>query len=212
MTGRKRLAVSGIVLAGGGSTRFGADKLRADVDGQPLLHLPIEALAEICLEIVVVVSTDDEPPLPVGLGSALRVARDEEPGGGPLIGLIAGLAEAREPIALVVGGDMPRLVPDLLAELIHRASQPSVEAAALEEAGWVRPLPAAVRRRRALDSARALRGDGRSSLHELLDSLRLDTVSEADWRPLDPTGQSLLDVDRPEDLDALVAGLSTAKH
>src|SRR5205814_9025635 len=59
VTRSARPRIAGIVLAGGGTSRFGADKLQAEIDGRPLLHLPIEALAEICSEIVVVVSGED---------------------------------------------------------------------------------------------------------------------------------------------------------
>ena len=48
--------VTGIVLAGGRSTRFGGDKLAAEIGGRPLLHLAIEAVAGVVDEVVVVVA------------------------------------------------------------------------------------------------------------------------------------------------------------
>ncbi len=42
-----RAGISGIVLAGGRSRRFGADKLTTDVGGRPLLHHAITALAAV---------------------------------------------------------------------------------------------------------------------------------------------------------------------
>ena len=39
--------VSGIVLAGGRSSRFGSDKLRAEIAGRSLLELAIDAVAAV---------------------------------------------------------------------------------------------------------------------------------------------------------------------
>ncbi|HSW43930.1 MAG TPA: NTP transferase domain-containing protein, partial [Patescibacteria group bacterium] len=54
--------VTGIVLAGGRSTRFGEDKLVAEVGGRPLLHLAIDAVATAVDEVVVVVGADAPAP------------------------------------------------------------------------------------------------------------------------------------------------------
>jgi molybdopterin-guanine dinucleotide biosynthesis protein A len=192
--------VSGIVLAGGQSTRFGADKLTALLEGRPLVLRPIEALASVCQEIVVVVGAQGMPPLPGGLDVPLRIVRDEEAGAGPLAGLVTGLEEAAGSVVLVAAGDMPGLVPALLVELARRACTDGVEAAALREGERLRPLPSAMRREVALARARHLRATGASSLRALLAALQVDVLAEPDWRVFDADGTSLLDVDLPEDL------------
>jgi molybdopterin-guanine dinucleotide biosynthesis protein A len=198
-----------IVLAGGQSSRFGVDKLAADVGGRPLLHHAIEAVAGICCEVIVVVGAAGVPPLPGGLTVPIRIARDDAPGGGPLIGVIAGLEESRAPTVVVVGGDMPALVPEILVELDRRlhASPLETGAVALRDGDRARPLPCAVRREPALAAASQLREQGRARLRDLLTELAVETIPETDWRRLDPEGRSLLDVDRPEDI-ALIAKAS----
>jgi molybdopterin-guanine dinucleotide biosynthesis protein A len=194
--------VSGIVLAGGRSVRFGSDKLGATLVDRPLLHLAIEAVASVCDEVVVVVGADRLPNVPRGLAVPLRVVRDEEPDAGPLAALIVGLGEAHGSFVVVAAGDMPTLVPGLLRELVRRACGDGFEAAALRDGEHVRPIPSAFRREPALAQALALRAGGGSSLRALLaGGLRVDEMTEADWRRLDPEGSSLLDVDRPEDLE-----------
>ncbi|HSW42179.1 MAG TPA: NTP transferase domain-containing protein, partial [Patescibacteria group bacterium] len=47
---------------GGRSTRFGEDKLVAEVGGRPLLHLAIDAVATAVDEVVVVVGADAPAP------------------------------------------------------------------------------------------------------------------------------------------------------
>ena len=55
--GRPRMT-SAIVLAGGASTRFGGDKLRATLDGRPLLDHALEAVGAIANPVVVVIAPD----------------------------------------------------------------------------------------------------------------------------------------------------------
>jgi molybdopterin-guanine dinucleotide biosynthesis protein A len=197
--------ITGIVLAGGRSTRFGGDKLAAEVDGRPLLHLAIDAVGEVVDEVVVVVGTDAaEPPLPPDPRVPVVVARDAVAGQGPLAGLAAGLAAASGPLALLVGGDQPALRPDLLRELLRRltpeAGGPRLDVVGLEEEGRLRPLPVALRVGTVGPAAAvALRG-GTRSLVGLFGRLRAGTLSPAQWRQLDPAGDSLRDVDAPDDL------------
>jgi molybdopterin-guanine dinucleotide biosynthesis protein A len=199
---RPEARVSGIVLAGGASRRFGADKLVATVDGRTLLDLAVASVAAVSSEVIVVVAPGDERPLPDPGGIPVRRAEDPETHGGPLVGLLAGLESAREPLALVAGGDMPSLSVDVLLALVRAlaAREGSVDAAVLVRHGTERPLPAAVRNGAATEAARRLLAGGERSLMALLRELRTKKIAEAEWRGLDPGGDTLRDVDTPPDL------------
>jgi molybdopterin-guanine dinucleotide biosynthesis protein A len=194
--------VSGIVLAGGASQRFGTDKLMATVDGRTLLDLAVASVAAVSSEVIVVVAPGDERPLPDAGGIPVRRAEDPETHGGPLVGLLAGLESAREPLALVAGGDMPSLSVDVLLVLVRAlaAREGSADAAVLVRHGTERPLPAAVRNGAATEAARRLLAGGERSLMALLRELRTKKIAEAEWRGLDPAGDTLRDVDTPPDL------------
>jgi len=200
-----RPQATGIVLAGGVGRRFGGDKLAAELDGRPLLHHAILAVAAVTCEIVVVVAPGaPAPPLPADAGVPIRVTHDAVAGEGPLAGLAAGLAAAREPLALVVGGDQPSLRPALLAALLAPlepgAPDPIPDAVILEDAGRLWPLPAALRVETAAPAAAATLALGRRSLLGLIDRLRTRVLESERWRAFDPDGASLLDVDHREDL------------
>ena len=192
-------AATGIVLAGGRSSRYGSDKLAVELDGRPLLHHAVAAVGLVCREVLVVVAPHETPDLPGPAGFEVRVVHDPEPFGGPLVGLGAGLAAAFHPIAVVVGGDMPQLAPAVLVLLLDAVG--SAEAAILEVAGdRLQTLPMAVR----VESARAaheriLEAGGRS-LRQLLEELDLSRIPVATWRALDAAGSTILDIDRPSDL------------
>ena len=197
-------AISGIVLAGGRSSRFGSDKLAAHLGGVPLLDRAVAVLADPavgCSEIVVVLAPGDDRELP-SAAVPVRRAIDPTAHGGPLVGLLAGLEAAREPIVVVVGGDMPTLSAAVLAALIRAltATEGSADAAVLLQRGVARPLPAAYRNGAATQVARRVIGAGERSLVALLRDLATRELAEGEWRGLDPSGDTLRDIDRPEDL------------
>ena len=199
------LGVTGIVLAGGRASRFGADKLSAEINGRPLLHHAILAVATVADEVVVVVGSHGaRPSLPADAPVHVRVVRDAVADGGPLAGLAAGLTAARGRLAILVGGDQPSLLPALLAELLlWLDSEPdasTLDAVALVDEGLVRPLPAALRVSACRPIVAALLDGGTRSLVGLLRILRVGTLEPERWRVIDPRGASLRDVDTPDEM------------
>ncbi len=198
--GGRIAGVTGIVLAGGRSSRFGSDKLRAELDGRSLLQRAVDAIAGIVTDVVVVCAPDDERSLPTADVPVRRVV-DPEPFGGPLVGLRAGLEVAAEPIVLVAGGDMPTMHPAVLGLLVRTlVAGEGTQAAVLATRGRIVPLPAALRTGAASDQVGRLVDDGERRLRSVFDRLPTRILDDAEWRPLDPAGDTLRDVDRPEDL------------
>jgi molybdopterin-guanine dinucleotide biosynthesis protein A len=192
--------ITGIVLAGGASRRFGSDKLNADLDGRPLLRHAVDALARRAGSMVVAV----QPGPPPGLGDPppavpVRFVEDPVPDGGPLVGLAAGLEATTTVTALVIGGDMPSVPASVLDLLLDRLGT-GADAAILLDEGAPRPLPMAVRVAAARSAARLALGQGRRSLLAMLDELRTEAIPEVAWRSVDPAGDALRDVDRPADM------------
>lgn len=211
--------VVAIVLAGGSSSRFGADKLAAELGGRPLLHCALEAVAAVAGSIVVVIAPEaPAPSVPVALASRVVFARDAIAHRGPLAGLEAGLAAIDIPVrdeapritgvprgrgdrlALVVGGDMPSLVPAVLRLLVGRLAPEEGVAAMTLGASDPAPLPMALRPGPVRPAVAACLAGGRRSLRALLESVPSSVVPETDWRALDPLGATLFDVDTPADL------------
>jgi molybdopterin-guanine dinucleotide biosynthesis protein A len=188
--------VTGIVLAGGRSSRFGRDKLAERIDGRTLLDSAIEGVTPASTEILVVATPDAAPALP----AEARLIHDPVAFEGPLAGVAAGLKAAGESIVLVVGGDMPTLVGAVIDSMLAALDVPGVEAAVLEHEGRARPLPIALRRDPALAAADALLANGQRRLRALTETLETAVIPEATWRALDPYGMTVRDVDTPADL------------
>jgi molybdopterin-guanine dinucleotide biosynthesis protein A len=191
---------TGIVLAGGRSTRFGSDKLAVPVEGVPLLHHPILRLAEVCREVLVVVAPDaEEPSTPLAV--PVRLVRDASEGQGPLAGVLAGLSEIGTDWALVAGGDMPTLQTSVLVEMLTVGVRAEVDAVVLQDGDRPRPLPLVLRTRPAREAAHALLHAGERRLLALPDALRTAAIDERTWVGLDPQRATLRDVDEPLDLE-----------
>src|SRR3954453_16296065 len=194
---REPTSITGIVLAGGRSSRFGSDKMAAEYRGQPLLFHAIESVASVADEIVLVLAP--RATVPSDLPSSVRTARDEEAYGGPLRGLAAGFAGVTRDLALVAGGDMPRLSPTVLRKMCRTIESSDADAVALLEGAQRRPMPLVLRTRVREGVDDAL-DRGERSLRGFLDAVRVTEIPEATWRTSDPDGGTLLDVDRPGDL------------
>lgn len=190
-----------MILAGGRSSRFGTDKLVARLGDRTLLDLSIAGVAAIASEIVVVVAPGDERT-PDPIDRPLRLVRDPERYGGPLVGLLAGLEAVEQPLVVVAGGDMPTLSPAVLEAMVRAlvASGTGWGAVVLASRGDRVPLPAVLRTGAATAIARQLVGDGERRLRSLFERLPTRTLEEGEWRPFDPAGATLRDVDRPADL------------
>jgi molybdopterin-guanine dinucleotide biosynthesis protein A len=194
MTARR---VTGLVLAGGRSSRFGRDKLAERIDGRTLLECAIEGVTPASTEILVIAAPDTAPVLPAGT----RLVHDPVAFEGPLAGVAAGLHAARESIVMVVGGDMPTLVGAVVESMLASLDDSGVEAVVLEHEGRARPLPMALRREPALGSVDLLLAAGERRLRALVETLETTVIPEATWRALDPYGMTVRDIDTPSDLD-----------
>jgi len=165
-----------IVLAGGDSTRFGADKLAADLAGRPLLDHVLDGLAGA----VTVVAVGGERPT----SSPVVWCRENPPGGGPAAGLAEGLARGSAPIVLVAAGDMPfigRAVSDLLDACENRDG-----AVLVDDSDRLQPLAAAYSRR-ALERAYAELGQETSgaAMRRLIGTMDLARVRDRHGASLD---------------------------
>ena len=121
-------ALTGILLVGGASTRFGSPKALARFEGETLAERAWRLLGEACDERVA-----------VGRLEGLPFPAIEDEGTGPVAAIAAGLRGAANEVAVVVPVDMPLLTPVALRLLVEACRDASTA-----QAG---PLPCAVARR-----------------------------------------------------------------
>ena len=189
---------SGIILAGGRSTRFGKDKALGLWHGNRLIDHAAACLRGVCDEVLVVCRPEQSfENLPVD-----RVVFDS-PGfpAGPLRGITAGLAACHAPAALVLSCDSPCVQPALLDLLLEKA-KPSALAVVPEWKGCLQVLTALYRNSAANYFTAALE-QGTSSPARALEKLSIVRVSEQECRRADPPGLSFRSINSPKDLERL---------
>lgn len=195
--------ISGAIVAGGASSRLGTDKRLVTVDGSPLLARTAALLRTLVDDLQVVVARDEDRALVTAtIGGDVTLSLDTREGVGPAAGLEAALAGAQHALVLVVATDHPALSADVLALLVARARTSSARAVALAGARGAEPF-LAVYRRDALGAVSGMLDAGTRRMQDVLTGLATETVTEAEWRALDPEGATVADVDTPEDLARL---------
>jgi len=190
--------LSGIVIAGGRSRRFGTDKRRLRLWGDQGPHLlghAVDLLKPLCVETIVVMNDGAAwSDLPA------RIVADEEPGSGALGGLISGLQAMHTPAALVIAADMPLIEPALLSDLAHWPFVGDVLAPTDPGApGSPQPL-LAIYRQSALDPLRRAFAAGERRLQVVLTTLRWVDPGPELWQQFDPECRSLVNINTPADL------------
>lgn len=191
MSGRE--GATGLILAGGRSSRMGREKLTLEVGGVPLISRVRAALEPSCREIFVVGDGADLLDLP-----GIRDRREGREG--PLAGLEAGLDAASSGPVFAAAGDMPFIPPGLVAFLLDRLRSRSLRAAVPRYAGRTHPLCAAYDPSVLPDASRLLDA-GTRAVWKLLEGLGegVEYVEEELGRFGDP-GVFLSNVNSPEDL------------
>ncbi|TMK73177.1 MAG: GNAT family N-acetyltransferase [Actinobacteria bacterium] len=172
--------LTGILLVGGASRRFGSPKALARLDGETLAARAWRTLAALCDERIAVGKRADTVDLPFELvddGTDLRAA---------LAGVVAGLRASENELTVVLPVD----VPLVRAADLRRLADACVDVA-VPQTG---PLPCAIRRTALPPLERRL------AAHQL--ALR-DAFAELETHVVELDPQHLVNVNAPADLEAL---------
>ena len=172
-------ALTGVLLVGGGSTRFGSPKALARLDGRALAEIGWDTLS-FCDERLAVGKASDDLELP------FPVLDDGTETRAPITGLIAALRAARHDLCLVLPVDTPRVDAETLLALADACAD-----AAVPQTG---PLPGAYRVS-ALPALERSLAAGVLSLREAIAGLAVTRVD------LDPA--LLANVNTPDELARL---------
>ena len=192
--------IAGILLASGASTRFGGDKLLAQLDGRPIVRWSAEALVGAVDELIVVVREEASAIHAALDGVSIRWAVNRDAEQGMSTAIRAGVAALPGDVeaAIVALGDQPlvdgRVVERLAArwrECGARAVQPRYDDGRGHPVLFDRSL---------FPALGALEGDvgARAVLDSVGDALDLLTVA----------GRRPIDVDTPETLRAVATELT----
>ncbi|MGH3782872.1 MAG: NTP transferase domain-containing protein [Pseudonocardiaceae bacterium] len=208
MVGRARDVASGVVLAGGRSSRMGTPKAELEWHGSTLLRRTMGVLARSVDGPLLVVRAAGQP-LPE-MPPHVDIVEDPEEGLGPLQGNAAGLAAlaGRAQVAFVCSTDLPFLHPAFVRRVLSALSD-DLDVVLPVARGYPQPLAAAYRVTLApLVTDLVVAGDLRPAFlfrHERCRTLRLDDAAllkDPALDAADPTLDSVINVNSPDDYRA----------
>ncbi len=186
---------SAAILVGGQARRFqGRNKGALVVDGRSILARQIYALSVLTDDILLV------GPMTGPAQPGLRVVPDRVPGAGPLAGLEAALAAARDEHVIVLACDMPFVTTAFLAHMLSLA--PNADAVVPRTDRGYHPLCAVYSRACHEPVTRRL-AEGHLALKDLLHEVRVQTVERDTIARFGAIERLLANVNTPADFDEL---------
>ncbi|HYN86313.1 MAG TPA: molybdenum cofactor guanylyltransferase [Pyrinomonadaceae bacterium] len=190
--------IEAFILAGGASSRMGADKAHLRLGGLTLVERAARALATVAPDIKVVSSKQDAGAW------GLPVVADLYERAGALGGLHAALAAARAEIIAVAPCDLPFLTGALYGRLVSLAGEEADAVVPVQPDGRVQPLCALYRRRACLGTVARLLDAGERRPRALLDEVRTRLVPFQSLADLDGARLFFRNVNTPEDYEEAV--------
>lgn len=128
-------AAAGYVLAGGMSSRMGADKALVQLAGRPLIDRTLQILRDAGLQVSIAGARS-------GVSGFAPVIEDPDPGLGPLSGVCSALAAASAPYAIFLPVDLPLLPSSLIVYLLDHAQITSSPVTLVSVNGFPQTFPA----------------------------------------------------------------------
>ena len=116
------LKITGVIQAGGRSTRMGGEpKALLELGGKRIVERVVDALAAVLDDLLVVTNTPERYAF-----LHLPMVADRYPDGGALGGIFTGLAAAGGEAAFTVACDMPFVHPEVVRLVVARAGEADV--------------------------------------------------------------------------------------
>ena len=195
--------ITGIVLAGGKSSRLGENKAFLEVGGGAIITRVFEALKDLCEEVIISANNPERYS-----DFPYRVIPDSVPQGGALVGLHSSLTVARTDLAFVVACDMPFLSRGLIRHMMDNVESCDAFVPVVNE--YLEPLHA-IYSRRCLDAIEKHIDMKDRHLRSFYDDVNVGYLDEDAIRKFTAPEKVFFNVNTPEDLQKARTILSTEK-
>jgi molybdopterin-guanine dinucleotide biosynthesis protein A len=191
------LNISGIILAGGRSSRLGHDKILEKIGDKSLLERVISRI-DTFSENIIIVTAHERTFAPLARHPKVKTVSDILPGHGSLGGIYTGLVTSSSFYNLVVAADMPFLNESLLRYMIDKAEGydfvlPQVE-------GLFEPLHA-VYSRNCIAPIKTILEQGKRVIIELFNYVKVRYIEAEEVERFDPEHLSFFNINTREELE-----------
>ena len=142
--------ITGAVLAGGTSSRFGSEKAVAQFGGRPMITHVISVLEQVADEIIVAVAPGRSARYTGIVDDDVRLVEDRQSDQGPIRGIVTALEASCGDYVIVNPCDTPLLRKEVCELVISRGK--GKDGAVPRIGGFLEPLHAVYKRDPCLDA------------------------------------------------------------
>jgi molybdenum cofactor guanylyltransferase len=184
--------VSGIILAGGKSSRYGSNKALVEVDGARLIERAVRVMTAVFRQVILVTNAPADYAF-----LKLPMVEDLIKGLGPIGGIYTGLETISENAGFVVACDMPFLQEGLIRHMVKvREDFDTV----VPRMGWmIEPLHA-LYSKKCLPVIKAAIAAREYQTVKCFHKLRVKYLEREELLAFDPKLMSFFNINEPKDL------------
>jgi len=183
---------SGIILAGGKSSRLGVDKIFLEYKNKKFIDIIIEKLSKICSEIIISGRKYKN----------YKSCKDEYNINAPISGLYSGLKSSKYKYSLIVAGDLPFIEMDILKLIISKMS-PKIDIVIPAINGYYEPL-VAIYSRNILKILETKIKKKQYKISSLIEEINAIVIKEKEIKKIDPKFYSFLNINTKKDYNKIL--------
>lgn len=165
----KEKDITGIILAGGKSSRMGREKGLILLQNKPFMQHIIDALQPLVTELIIVSSNPDYDTFNI------KRIEDIVPESGPIAGIHAGLLHSKTKNNLVISCDVPLINTGVLQQLLEYRTE-NYDIVQFESKGKTIPL-IALYKKQCAEKCFELLKNGERRLRKLVLAMRTKTIT-----------------------------------
>ncbi len=187
--------VSGLILAGGESSRYGRNKALVNFNGMPLIQRVSRVMQSLFHEVIIITNTPEEYSF-----LKLPMCEDLIKGLGPLGGLFTGLTRMTNDAGFLVGCDMPFLNRKLIRHIVEIRDDCDVIVPSIS--GMMEPLHA-LYGQGCLPAIRQLIDSRKYQIGQFFTEVSVKYIDEDTIRFFDPEMRCFYNINEPRHLNSI---------
>ncbi len=184
--------ISGVILAGGKSSRYGSNKALVEFHGIPLIKRVVGVMQSLFKYIILITNNPDEYEF-----LRLPMRKDLIEGLGPIGGVFTGLTAIPSEAGVFVACDMPYLNRGLIRYIVETRGSADIVVPRVDDK--MEPLTA-LYSKVCLQPVKSLIQSQKYKLSELFDRVSVRYIEESEIRHFDPELKSFLNLNQPREL------------
>ncbi len=194
---KSKNSITGIILSGGKNTRMGENKAFIEIEGVPIISRILNLFKELFKEVLIVTNQQE-----LFKNFDSKIYSDLLPNKGVLGGLYTGLFFSTFHYSFCVACDMPFIKKSLVQYIIKNIDAEDVIVPRTKDG--LQPLHA-VYSKNCLDPIKIIIEQGKYKIIDFYNRVNAKIVEEKDFISLDPTRESFINVNTPEELRSILS-------